>query len=66
MASRMYDRELECGCLISADGGGAVVPCSYPEVSTDKEHEKCAKAWAEWKKTPDYKLYKEQVVERNQ
>ena len=22
MASRWYDRELECGCLISADGGG--------------------------------------------
>lgn len=66
MASRWYDRELECGCLISADGGGACIPCSYSEVSTVEEHERCFKAWEEWKKTPDYKLYKEQVRERNQ
>lgn len=29
MASRIYDRQLECGCLVSSDGGGGVIPCSY-------------------------------------
>jgi len=26
--SRYYER-LECGCLISEDGGGGLIPCSY-------------------------------------
>jgi len=25
--SRIYDRKLECGCLISSDGGGALMDC---------------------------------------
>lgn len=66
MASRCYDRELKCGCLISADGGGGLLPCSYPEVSTEEELQKCTDAWKEWQQTDDYKLYKEQVQERNQ
>lgn len=66
MASRWYDRELECGCLISADGGGGCIPCSYAGVSTEEELDKCIKAWDEWKKTPDFKLYIEQVEGRNQ
>jgi len=29
MASRTYDRTLECGCMYSADGGGGLMPCDY-------------------------------------
>lgn len=29
MTDRIYDRELECGCLISSDGGGGLIPCCY-------------------------------------
>ena len=29
MASRLFDRELRCGCLISSDGGGGCIPCCY-------------------------------------
>ena len=29
MADRYYDRTLECGCMISSDGGGGVIPCHY-------------------------------------
>ena len=29
MASRYYDRELKCGCLVSSDGGGGLIPCHY-------------------------------------
>lgn len=36
MASRTYDIELDCGCMLSADGGGGLIPCRggmgyYPE-----------------------------------
>ena len=24
-----YDRTLECGCMISSDGGGGLMPCCY-------------------------------------
>ena len=29
MATRYYDRTLECGCMISSDGGGGLMPCDY-------------------------------------
>ena len=49
MADRIFDRELECGCLISSDAGGCVSPCCYPEYgATKEEEEKCNKAWKKW------------------
>lgn len=27
MASRTYDIELDCGCMLSADGGGGLISC---------------------------------------
>ena len=29
--TRTY-RELPCGCLVSEDGGGGLIPCYYPEI----------------------------------
>ena len=29
MADRIFDRTLECGCMVSSDGGGGVMPCDY-------------------------------------
>jgi len=66
MADRWYDRELKCGCLISSDGGGGVIPCSYPEVSTEDELQKCDDAWKEWQKTEDYDKFKQECWEKNQ
>ena len=39
---RRYE-ELPCGCLISEDGGGGLIPCSYPEIGQKitKLHKKC-------------------------
>jgi len=39
---RRYE-ELPCGCLISEDGGGGLIPCSYPEIGqkVTKLHKKC-------------------------
>ena len=39
---RVYD-ELPCGCLVSEDGGGGLIPCCYPEVGQQEPeaHKKC-------------------------
>ena len=29
MATRYFDRILKCGCMISSDGGGGLIPCDY-------------------------------------
>ena len=67
MASRLYDRELKCGCLISSDGGGGLMPCNYGEEfgATKKQVEFCSKCWREWRKTDDYTLYKWECIEKN-
>lgn len=31
---REYDK-LECGCLISCDGGGSLIPCSFDDSNPD-------------------------------
>lgn len=54
MASRTYDRELKCGCLISSDGGGGLMDC----MSDDCKYQ-------EWMKTDDYKKHLVEVEERN-
>ena len=39
---RRYE-ELPCGCLISEDEGGGLIPCCYPEIGQKitKLHKKC-------------------------
>ncbi len=63
MGCRTYDRELECGCLISSDGGGGLISCHYG-CGCGKEgcergnecndclaqEEKCRKARKKWRK----------------
>ena len=78
MADRIYDRELECGCLISTDGGGGLMPCHYgygcgksgcnEKNECDeckKQVQRCQKAWNEWRKTPDYKEHLKEIKENN-
>ena len=37
---RIYDVQLECGCLVSVDEGGGLIPCSYGEDNPNcKAHE---------------------------
>ena len=71
MADRYYDRVLDCGCMISSDGGGGVMPCyaEYGDMSKkkDREHlELCKKRWKEWMKSKDYKKHLKEVKERNE
>lgn len=63
---RIYDRELECGCMISSDGGGGLIPCCYPGFgATEKELTGCEESWNKWKKTDDYEEHCREVQERN-
>jgi len=79
MGGRIYDRTLECGCMISSDGGGGVMPCHYGygcgKEGCDENNEcedcikqakLCAETWTKWKKTADYQKHLEDVEERNQ
>ena len=65
MACRTYDRKLKCGCMISSDGGGGLIPCFYDE-ATEKEEKRCKEAWDEWKKTDDYQQHLKECKERNE
>lgn len=51
---RIYDIKLDCGCLISSDGGGGLIYCH--------DEENCK--YKEWTKTEDYKKFKKEVRER--
>lgn len=64
---RIYDRKLKCGCIVSSDGGGGLIPCCYPGYpgTTEEDAEKCAKIWNKWKKTADYKKHCKEVQENN-
>jgi hypothetical protein len=71
MASRTYDRELDCGCMISSDGGGGVMPCyaEYGDMSKKEDREAlklCIKCWEKWRKSKDYKLHLKECKERNE
>jgi len=48
--SRIYDIELSCGCMISFDGGGGCMPCSYDGNSNCKYFEEflCSPRYVEW------------------
>jgi len=67
---RLYDRHLPCGCDISSDGGGGVMPCyaEYGDMSKEKDRKQlalCQKSWDEWMKSADYKKHLKEVWERN-
>ena len=70
MASRTYDRILDCGCMISADGGGGVMSC-YAEfgdmrkTEDKKQLELCDKSWTNWFKSKEYKAHIKEVQYRN-
>lgn len=68
---RTYDRQLKCGCMISSDGGGGVIPCYAEEGDMTKKKDRdalalCKKSWEDWKNTNDYKLHSKETRERNQ
>ena len=78
MATRYYDRTLDCGCMYSSDAGGCLMPCNYgygcgkegcdEKNQCDeclKQNEKCQKNSEEWFKSDDYKEYNEECVEKN-
>ena len=52
--TRTYNRELSCGCLISSDAGGGLMPCFSDNCK-----------FQEWKETEDYKLHLKEIEERN-
>jgi len=54
MADRIYDKELECGCMISSDGGGGLIPCLIEECK-----------FKEWIETEEYQKHLKEVEERN-
>lgn len=53
---RTYEIELSCGCLISLDGGGALIDCC--------KGEKC-KFNEEYMNSPKYKEWQEEISRRN-
>lgn len=53
--SRIYNIKLECGCLISEDGGGCCIPCYAEYRDMRKKEDKkalelCEKCWKEYLK----------------
>lgn len=73
MASRKYDIELECGCLLSADGGGGCVPCcnwfgyeTKDFTAEDRElQRKCSAAWAKFRESGEMDQYNLECERRN-
>ena len=66
MASRTFDIHLDCGCLVSLDGGGGVIPCCYPGYgATEKEVKECDKAWEKYRKSKDFKKHEKEIQRRN-
>jgi len=48
---RIY-KQLPCGCFVSEDGGGCLIPCCYPEIEEESEiHKLCMKLYFEDHKT---------------
>ena len=79
MADRYYTRTLACGCMISSDSGGGLMPCHYGygcgKKGCDENHEcddclkqakLCDETWKKWKKTADYKKHLKEIKERNE
>lgn len=75
---RSFDRELECGCLVSTDGGGGLISCHYGygcgKEGCDERHrcddclkqeKKCKETWDKWMGTKDYQEHIQEIKERN-
>lgn len=62
---RIYDVELDCGCMYSADGGGGLMPCCYDD-SDPVQSKKCDEAHEKWYASESYKHHCEEVQRRNQ
>jgi len=58
MGQRIYNRELDCGCLISSDKGGGVIPCC-------REDGLCEETWKKYKNTEDYRKLIKEIEEKN-
>lgn len=74
MGTRTYDIELACGCMVSLDKGGGLIPCVgscffiYPEdPNPPTEEEKIAhnKSWDEYRASTEYKEHQEEIKRRN-
>ena len=78
MASRYYNRILDCGCMLSSDGGGGLMPCNYwygcGGENCDRENlcercmedqTTCGESWDKFRKSEDYKTYLKEIKERN-
>ena len=70
MGGRIFDKQLECGCLLSADAGGGVIGC-YAEYG-DMKKKKCRESlelhdtcWEVWFKSKEYKEHQKEVRRRN-
>ena len=71
MATRYYDRILECGCMLSSDGGGGLLSChaEYGDFRKKKDREAmmlCKKSWKKFHESKDYKLYLKECKENNE
>lgn len=73
MGSRIYDITLTCGCMISLDKGGGLIPCAgHPmyllnhDPSEDEEIQKHDKAWKEYREGPQFQQHQEEIERRNQ
>lgn len=76
MASRTYDIELECECLLSADGGGGCISCgagfyrydpTYTPTQADLYLEaKCSAAWAKFRESGEMDKHNLECERRNQ
>ena len=67
MSDRTYDITLDCGCMISLDGGGGLIPCCYPEVNNKEDKKqmvKCTKAWNKYRKSKAYKIHEKEIQRR--
>lgn len=75
MASRTYDIQLECGCMLSADGGGGCIPCgagyyqydpTYTPSQADYDLEaECSAAWAKFRNSGQLAEYELECQRRN-
>lgn len=71
MASRTFDKILECGCMISADGGGGIIGCcaEYGNMKKKKDRERLElhdACWEVWFKSKEYKEHIKEVRIRNE
>lgn len=70
MGARVYDITLPCGCMLSLDKGGGMIPCSAGydidiSPSTKEEKELHEKSWREYNASDRAKEDREEIERRN-